>query len=146
MLFFQRRKATEIIIFYLFSIILAKRFGLRTPACAETILYRTYGEAQAQQRLLCSSLRGSNHIMCINKKKTDRFCGRGESFRSSNTCLRQGYILPFMRRQRKLSNGRERLVAGLEPYYVYEQKENRPLLRSAFFLLVHLQGFEPGTH
>jgi hypothetical protein len=30
--------------------------------------------------------------------------------------------------QRKLSNGRERLVAGFEPYYVYEQKENRPTL------------------
>ena len=51
-----------------------------------------------------------------------------EAFWSSNPCLRQGYILPFMRRQRKLSNGRERLVAGLEPYYVYEQKENRPTL------------------
>ena len=84
MLFFQRRKATEIIIFYLFSFISYLREAL-------------YGAA--------------------------------------NPCLRQNNIVPYMRRQRKLSNGRERLVAGLEPYYVYEQKENRPTL-SVCFLFV----------
>ena len=70
MLFFRMRKATEIIIFYLFSIILAKRFGLRTPACAENTYFRLCGGSASSATDARVSLRGLNHIMCMNNKNS----------------------------------------------------------------------------